>query len=147
MAFRHIPVSSVEEALAAMKEHGEEGKIYAGGVALSILMKSKIFEPEALIDIAGVADAPVGIMTDEADAAEKLVDVQLFGASSRTILMVASEAITAGSEVYTAASGKVQNEPVVAGTYYRVGLALTAAAADLDELSVDPRDPVKYIVT
>ncbi|MEE9275729.1 MAG: xanthine dehydrogenase family protein subunit M [bacterium] len=56
MAFKHIPVESVKEALAAMKEHGEEGKIYAGGVALSILMKSKIFEPEALIDIAGVGE-------------------------------------------------------------------------------------------
>lgn len=44
----------MDEALAAIKAHGDEGKVYAGGVALSILMKSKIFEPENLIDIAEV---------------------------------------------------------------------------------------------
>ena len=55
MAFRHLPANSVEETLAAMKEHGEDGKVYAGGVALSILMKSRVYEPETLIDIAGTA--------------------------------------------------------------------------------------------
>ncbi len=56
MAFRHVPVTSVADALAAMKQYGEEGKIFAGGVALSILMKSKIYQPEALIDIGGVKE-------------------------------------------------------------------------------------------
>ena len=55
MGFRHLPANSVEETLAAMKEHGEDGKVYAGGVALSILMKSRVYEPETLIDIAGTA--------------------------------------------------------------------------------------------
>lgn len=56
MAFQHVRVGSVDEALAAMKHYGEEGKICAGGVALSILMKSKIFVPEALIDISEVQE-------------------------------------------------------------------------------------------
>lgn len=54
MAFEHLAVQSVDETLEAMKKYGDEGKVYAGGVALSILMKSKIFEPEVLIDIMGV---------------------------------------------------------------------------------------------
>ena len=53
MAFRHLSANSAEETLAAMKEHGEDGKVFAGGVALSILMKSRVYEPEVLIDIAG----------------------------------------------------------------------------------------------
>ncbi len=56
MAFRHLPVNSAEETLAAMKEHGDDAKVYAGGVALSILMKSRIYEPEVLVDIAGAND-------------------------------------------------------------------------------------------
>ena len=56
MAFRHLAANSAEETLAAMKEHGEDGKVFAGGVALSILMKSRVYEPEVLIDIAGADD-------------------------------------------------------------------------------------------
>ncbi|MFP6891757.1 MAG: xanthine dehydrogenase family protein subunit M [Nitrospinota bacterium] len=56
MAFEYVPVKTVEDALAAMKKWGDEGKIYAGGVALSILMKSNVFQPGALIDISGVEE-------------------------------------------------------------------------------------------
>ncbi|MDA1000987.1 MAG: xanthine dehydrogenase family protein subunit M [bacterium] len=56
MAFHYVAVNSVDETLAAIQAHGDAGKVYAGGVALSILMKSKIFEPENLIDIYGVAE-------------------------------------------------------------------------------------------
>ena len=54
MAFEYVPVRTVDEALAAMRKYGDEGKIYSGGVALSILMKSGVYEPEAIIDISGV---------------------------------------------------------------------------------------------
>ena len=54
MVFKYIAVKSVDEALAAMRKYGGEGKIYSGGVALSILMKSGVYEPEAIIDISGV---------------------------------------------------------------------------------------------
>ncbi|MBI2131530.1 MAG: FAD binding domain-containing protein [Candidatus Tectomicrobia bacterium] len=56
MSFQHVPVTTVADALAAMKQHGEGGKVYAGGVALSILMKSRIYQPKALIDIARVKE-------------------------------------------------------------------------------------------
>ncbi len=56
MAFRHLSANSVEETLAAMKEHGDDAKVFAGGVALSILMKSRVYAPEVLIDIAGAED-------------------------------------------------------------------------------------------
>ncbi len=56
MTYEYIRANSAEEALGALKQHGEGGKLYAGGVALSILMKSKVYEPEALIDIEGAND-------------------------------------------------------------------------------------------
>lgn len=56
--------------------------------------------------------------------------------------MVASEAITAGEQVFTAASGKVQDTPSGA-TVYLVGTALTAAGADGDVIEVQDCTPVK----
>jgi carbon-monoxide dehydrogenase medium subunit len=51
-----VPVKNVDETIEAMKKFGDEGKVFAGGVALSILMKSKVYEPEAIIDIMGVGE-------------------------------------------------------------------------------------------
>lgn len=96
-------------------------------------------------DICGAANRPWGVITDEA-AIGDMVNLELFGLINRSILMVASEAITAGSDIYAAANGKVQDEPATAGTFYRVGRALTAAGADGDVLSVIPLPPVKVIV-
>ena len=84
----------------------------------------------------GASEIPVGVITDEASAAEELVAVELLGVTKRTLRMVASEAIDAGEHVYTAASGKVQDLPAGAGTYYEVGLALTSASADGDLIEV-----------
>lgn len=56
--------------------------------------------------------------------------------------MVASEAITAGEQVFTAAAGKVQDTPTGA-TVYLVGTALTAAGADGDIIEVQDCVPVR----
>lgn len=96
--------------------------------------------------INGAADKPIGPCTDEAAAAEDLVNVIPLGAVPHTVLMVASEAIAANADVYTAASGKIQDEPAVAGTYYMVGRARKAAAANNDVIEVQPCAPVKVVV-
>ncbi len=76
------------------------------------------------IAVCGAGDRPLGIATDEAEAAEDNLNVNLLGSSSSTQKAVASEAIAVGDSVFTAASGKVQNEPGGAGTYYLVGRGL-----------------------
>ncbi len=53
----------------------------------------------------------------------------------RTELMVASAAVTAGDDVYSAASGKVNSLK----TGFRVGVARNAATADLDVIEVELR--------
>jgi len=95
----------------------------------------------------GANDLPMGVCPDEPSEAEAPAAVQLFGCAKSTRKMVASEPIAAFAEVFTAASGKVQDAPTVAGTYYRVGRALQAASADGDLLEVDPYPPTAYIVT
>lgn len=85
----------------------------------------------------GVAEIPIGVITDEAAAAEDLVNVNLLGVHGSTQLMVASEIITAGEKVYTAANGKVQDIPTTTtAALYEVGLALTASGADGDLIEV-----------
>lgn len=97
------------------------------------------------VDICGASDLPLGVITDEG-AIGDLVNVALPGSASSTVLMVASEAIAIGDSVYTAASGKVQDEPATAGTYYQVGTAVTTANSDGDILEVDPVAPRKTVV-
>lgn len=98
------------------------------------------------VALAGTADVPLGVITDEAAAAEDLVNVSLLGASLGTQRMVASAAITAGDLVVSAASGKIRTLPVATGTYHIIGRALNAAAADGDVVEIAPSFPVERIV-
>lgn len=86
---------------------------------------------------AAAADQPLGLATDEADAAEDPVAVRLLGAGKGTVLMVAGETITADEDVYSKGDGKIMDEPAVAGTYWKVGRAVTAGTADV-EMEVEP---------
>jgi hypothetical protein len=103
-------------------------------------------------DVAHVAvntdgDMPLGICSDEAAAAEDLVNVELLGVAGQTRLCVASEAITLTDELYTADGGKVQDLPTAAGTYYKIGRPLQAAGADGDVIEFEPCYPVAVTVT
>jgi len=88
------------------------------------------------IDICGASEMPIGIITDEGDAGDNTA-VQLLGCAGGTVKMVASGTIVAGEVVYTAAAGKVQDLPTDAGTYYHVGVAVTAAS-DGEEFEAVP---------
>ncbi len=98
------------------------------------------------IAVCGVGDRPLGLATDEAEAIEDSVNVNLLSPSANTQKAVASEAIAVGESVFTAASGKVQNEPAAAGTYYLVGRALTAAGADGEVIEIEPQAPTRTVV-
>lgn len=91
-------------------------------------------------------EIPLGVCTDEADAAEDLVAVELFGAQPKTLRMVASAAITAGAFVVCTASGKIATLPATTGTYYIIGRALQAAGADLDVIEVATCLPTQRVV-
>lgn len=88
---------------------------------------------------------PCGVaLTDAADADE--IGVQAFGGADRTLVVIASAAISAGA-IVIADSTKVKTLPTAGGTYYIVGQALTAADADGDRLEIAPCPPVKIVVT
>ena len=83
--------------------------------------------------LAGAADADgLGTAAREAFAADEYISVHLRN-SQGTFLMVANGAITAGVEVFAAASGKIAATGTVS-----LGHALTAATADNDLVEVLP---------
>ena len=93
------------------------------------------------VAIAGAADVPLFLVTDEAAAAEDLVACQLLAVSDGTVKMVTNGAgvLAAGDLLVPAAGGKVAKKAAGAGNYYIVGIALQAAAAtDGLELEVVP---------
>ncbi|ACB76697.1 hypothetical protein [Opitutus terrae] len=97
------------------------------------------------IAVAAADDCPLGTVPDEAGAAEELVEVDLL-TNGKPRLMVASEALAADVDVYTADGGKIQNEPAVAGTCYLVGRTRAAAAGNNSKVEVLPCKPIKLVV-
>ncbi len=94
---------------------------------------------------AATADAPLGTIADEG-VAEDEVALLILG-KGPTKRFVASEAIAVGDALFTTTTGKVQNFPGAgAATYWQVGIALTAAAADGDVVEASDCVPVKLVV-
>lgn len=123
------------------------GKTYLADAALATrYLLAKIGSDSGHIAAAGTADIPLGIVTDEAAAAEDPVNVAVFGTTEGSQLVVASAAIAAGDMIVSAASGKVRTLPATTGTYYIIGRAVTAAAADGDLVQITPSFPIQRVV-
>lgn len=98
------------------------------------------------VAVCGAADRPLGICSDEPEAAEDDATTRLLGAYKGTTTMIGNAALAANIDIYTAAAGKVQGEPTVAGTYWLVGRSVTACVGDGLEFEVTPRAPVRVVV-
>lgn len=84
-------------------------------------------EPTAL-----ASTYPHCICLDTAAGAGEEVNIRLLCGSERTCQLVAAGKIALGAPIYTAPSGKVQALPSSAGTYWQIGFAVKAAAANND---------------
>ena len=89
---------------------------------------------------------PFCVIGREAGAAGESLPCYLLGQVPHPIMMVTAGAVTVGTMVYTAASGRVQSLPSAAGTYYAVGIALQTATASGDEILVASCIPQKIVV-
>jgi hypothetical protein len=97
-----------------------------------------------VVHVADSDEIPIGVITDEAEAANNPVNVQLLGGES-TAIIIAGAPIAAGSRVVSAADGKITALPFAAGTYLQVGIALTSATAAGDGVEVLTGIPVPII--
>ena len=55
-AFEYVRASSVDEASKLLNKYGEDAKVLAGGHSLIPLMRLRLAQPKALIDINGIKD-------------------------------------------------------------------------------------------
>ncbi len=76
--FDYVRVGSVDEALSALAEHGEDAKLLAGGHSLLPLMKLRLAVPTVLIDISGIPG--LSYVRVEGDGADAVVAI---GAGTR----------------------------------------------------------------
>jgi carbon-monoxide dehydrogenase medium subunit len=56
VAFEYLKPSSISEAIALLRQHGEDAKLLAGGQSLLPMMKLRIARPKVLIDIHRISD-------------------------------------------------------------------------------------------
>ncbi len=54
--FEYVRAGSVDEALAALAEHGDDAKLLAGGHSLLPLMKLRLAVPGVLVDVGGLRE-------------------------------------------------------------------------------------------
>ena len=94
------------------------------------------------IAVNGIADAPIGVITDEGATSDD-VNVALLGCAE-TLRMIASSNIAVGDILVPAADGKVQALSTTAGTYNKIGIAMISAAANcvVEVLSCVPQQVV-----
>lgn len=118
----------------------------SGALATRYLFVKAGADDEHIAAIAAASDKPIGVITDEAAAAEDPITVALLG-NDRTLPCVAGAALaTLNADVYMDAAGKVVGEPTAAGTYWKVGRNLTLAGAADDPVEVETCEPVKVVV-
>lgn len=55
-AFDYVRAGSVDEAVSALAEHGDEAKVLAGGHSLLPLMKLRLAFPEVIVDLGRIED-------------------------------------------------------------------------------------------
>lgn len=65
-SFDYVAPQTVEEALAALAEAGDEGKILAGGQSLLPILRLRMNTPETIIDLGRIPD--LREVTDDGDA-------------------------------------------------------------------------------
>lgn len=54
--FDYVPVTSLDEAVKILHEHGKEAKVLAGGQSLLLLMRKRLETPRILVDIGRISD-------------------------------------------------------------------------------------------
>jgi hypothetical protein len=140
--------SKVEFSNIAEGSHvsGQISKLADGAIATRFFVVKIGSDADHVTPSASNADIPLGICTDEAAAAEDLVNVALLGAAPGTLKAVAKSAIAVGDFIHSNGDGKVISLKATSGTFYIIGRALQAAAADGDIIEFDPSFPIQRIV-
>lgn len=102
---------------------------------------------DLMVEVVALASTyPHFVCADKTSGAGEEVLCRVIGLGTMSVTCVAAGAITAGAQIYTAPSGKVQPLPTSAGTYWYLGFALEGAAGNNSLVKCSLGIPQKIIV-
>lgn len=107
-------------------------KTFIADEAIAVHLRVKL-DSDGRVTVAGLTDKDIGTAITPAFAAGDPITVKL-RTGAGTHKMVAIEAVTVGSRLYTEANGKVQD--TAASTAFQIGTALETATNDGDIIEV-----------
>jgi hypothetical protein len=129
-----------------------EGSRYTGNIAK--LSDAAFTTRHALVKIgsdsdhvaasAANTDIPLGVCTDEAPAAEELVNVALLGVANGTLKVVLGGTVAAGDMLQSNGDGTAIKLLTTTGTFYNIGRALSAGVAG-DTIEFAHTFPLKVV--
>jgi len=90
-------------------------------------------------------DIPLGVATDEAEAAGDPVNVALLGSAASTLVVTTGAAVTEGDFLTCNASGQAVKLTATPGAYYIIGRALHSSNSG-ELVEFDPTVPVQRVV-
>jgi len=130
-AFEYLAPNGISEAIALLKQHGDDAKLLAGGQSLVPMMKLRVARPKYLIDIHRIAD--LSYICEEAGqirigSMTRHVEIEESPLLREKIAMLCEAASKIGDAQVrnrgTLGGGLVEADP--AGDYGPVALALNA---------------------
>ena len=125
--FDYVRATSVDDAVAALAEHGDEAKVLAGGHSLLPLLKLRLADPALLVDIGRVAELR-GVRDDG--------DALVIGAATTHHDVIRDPLIREHCRVLADATAKVGDPQVRNRGTIGGSLAHGDAAADLPAVAV-----------
>lgn len=138
----HVPIPNT--ILATIYPTGK--KTYAATAALKRWDLLK-FTSKLAADICTSSDIPFGVALHASDAADSAA-VAVLGAFPGTMIGTADAAITLGDRLVCGSStaGRIKTYPGTTGTWYVIGIAITAASGAGVEFEYAPCLPLKIVV-
>ena len=109
--FDYLAPSSVEEAVSALAEHGDEAKVLAGGQSLLPILRMRLNAPGVVIDLGRIAELQ-GITEDG--------DHLVIGAMTTYAAVLASEAVSThaallSKAIHTVADPQIRHRGTIGG--------------------------------
>jgi carbon-monoxide dehydrogenase medium subunit len=101
--FDYVRAGSVDEAVAALGEHGDDAKVLAGGQSLIPLLRLRLAYPSVLVDVSGVGEMR-GVRDDG--------DAIVIGASTTHADVIADATVTKHAPLVAVATKTVADRQV-----------------------------------
>ena len=126
-AFDYVRATSVDEAVGALAQNGEDAKILAGGQSLLPLLRLRLAYPSVLVDVSGVGDMR-GVREDG--------DALVIGAATRHADVIADPLVRKHAPLVALATQTVADRQVRHRGTFGGSLAHADPAGDLPAVAV-----------